>query len=199
MTPANPVNMFQSLHDCNMRVMQPITQIQDYSTHNMTFFYNPPNVFQIYHITCNEMPVSFELVSQLLNNIDDGNTTQYYIQSKNYVFYHEQLSTRKIYRVTCELASPQFLNKKFYNIEYNQNDQQQEFSSRHQSNLKFHLKQFLIDYLAPKEIYRQNYNLHGNMMQDNFNDQIMNHQSSFQLASDIQGYDNNLDVFQSQQ
>ncbi|GBC06053.1 hypothetical protein RclHR1_00660007 [Rhizophagus clarus] len=131
----------------------------------MAFFYNPPGDHQTYHITCEEVPMSFELICQLTNDTNDNDQAHNYVQSKNYVFYHSQLNTKKIYRVTCELASPQFLNKRFYNIYYNQQNeqqlQQQEVSPVY---LKFHLKQLLTNFLTPKEIYEQN--LHGSMMQD---------------------------------
>src|SRR5206468_1795351 len=110
-----------------------------------------------------EMPVTFELVYQLLNNTGYGNNQSHnYSRSDSYVFYHEQLNTKKVYRVTCELASPQFLNKRFYNIECNNSDEQQQvFSMRHWEDLKCHLKQFLIRYLTPTY-----YNLHDNTMRD---------------------------------
>ena len=77
-------------------------------------------------------------------------------------FYHEQPETMKIYQVTCEMVSHtsifQFLNKIIYGIQFTQiENQQQEFSKRHQDNLKFHLKKDLIHYLAPKQTYDQNY------------------------------------------
>ena len=37
-----------------------------------SFFYKPPNDFQIYNIFCKETPISFELVSQLLNNSNNN-------------------------------------------------------------------------------------------------------------------------------
>ncbi|RIA79961.1 hypothetical protein C1645_843819 [Glomus cerebriforme] len=184
----------QSLHDRGiLQDNQPNNSLPNYSSHSQetfTFFYNPPGDFQTYHITCNEVQVSFELVFQLINDIDDNQTRNYF--QTNYVFYHGQFNAKKIYRVTCELASPQFLNKKFYNIGYNKDDQQQqEFSPGYQNNLKFHLRQFLINNLAPKEIYIQT----GNMMQD----QTMNDQPSFQNDSDIQGDGNSSETSQSQQ
>ncbi|CAG8583262.1 23268_t:CDS:2 [Rhizophagus irregularis] len=108
--------------------MQPITP-------SLAFFYNPPGILVNYHITCEEVPISFELVYQLTNDTDDNNQTYNYDQPKSYVFYHSQIDTKKIYQ------------------------------------------QYLINYLATKEIYKQN--LHGNMMQDNFNDEIVNGSPSF--------------------
>src|ERR1043166_858033 len=47
-----------------------------------SFFYNPPNDLYIYNIVCKETPISFELVSQLLDN-DINNSTQNYVHSNN--------------------------------------------------------------------------------------------------------------------
>ncbi|GBC47206.2 kinase-like domain-containing protein [Rhizophagus irregularis DAOM 181602=DAOM 197198] len=166
--------------------MQPITP-------SLAFFYNPPGFLVNYHITCEEVPMSFELVYQLTNDTDDNDQTYNYVQSKSYAFYHSQIDSKKIYRITCELASAQFLNKRFYNIDYNQQSlqqhQQQEISPLH---FKLHLKQLLTNYLAPKEIYKQN--LYRNMMQDNFNEEVMDGTPSFRNASDdyTQDYENSL-------
>ncbi|CAB5128788.1 hypothetical protein RhiirA5_412632 [Rhizophagus irregularis] len=160
--------------------IEKLNQLTSSSNDNfkMSFFYNPPDDHQIYHITCEEVQVSFELVYKLTNDTDDNDQIYYYVQPKNFVFYHSQINTKKIYRITCELASSQFLNKRYYNIDYEQQSvqqhQQQEISLLH---FKFHLKQFLTNYLAPKEIYKQN--LHENMMQDN-----MDGSPSFRNASD---------------
>jgi hypothetical protein len=165
--------------------MQPISPCM------MSFFYNPPSFLVNYHITCEEVPVSFELVCQLTNDIDNNNEQVYnYVQPKNYVFYHAQLNTKKIYRVTCELASSQFLNKRFYNIDYNQQNEQQHQQEIPPTHLKFHLKQFLTHYLTPKEIYKQN--LHGNMMQNNFNNEVVDGPPSFQndTSDYTQGHEN---------
>ncbi|GBC06054.1 hypothetical protein RclHR1_00660008 [Rhizophagus clarus] len=157
--------------------IQPITP-------SLAFFFNPPNLPVNYHITCEEVPMSFELIYQLTNDTDDYDQAHNYVQPKNYVFYHSQLNTKKIYRVTCELASPQFLNKRFYNIDFNQQSeqqlQQQEISPIY---FKFHLKQFLTNYLAPKEI-----------LQDYFNDEIID---GSQNASSVhaQDYGNNPALF----
>ena len=35
-----------------------------------SFFYTPCNDFQMYHIICEEIPLSFELVSHLINSTD---------------------------------------------------------------------------------------------------------------------------------
>ncbi|CAG8565821.1 uncharacterized protein OCT59_017010 [Rhizophagus irregularis] len=163
----NLSSMTSATSQCNNNI-QPIIP---------TFFYNPPGFLVNYHITCEEVPVSFELVYQLTNDTDDNDQTyNLYVQPKSFAFYHSQINTKKIYRVICELASSQFLNKRFYNIDYNQQSnqhQQQEIPPLH---FKFHLKQFLTNYLAPKEIYEQN--LHENMIQDN-----MDGSPSFRNAS----------------
>ncbi len=122
-----------------------------------SFFYRPCNDFQIYHIVCKEIPLSFELVSRLLDHNDNNST--HHVQSNNiYVFYHKQIDSKKIYKVTCEMISHtsifQFLNKIIYGIEFNQIEQrQQEFSKIHQENLKFHLEKDLIYYLSSKQVY----------------------------------------------
>ncbi len=132
------------------------------------FFYRPSNDFQIYHITCVEM--SFELISQLLNNpihnVD--------IQSNNlYTFYYQQPNNKKIYKVVCEIVSHTFivqlLNNIHYGVETNLSKQQQDeyldFSNNHKENLELYLKQYLIDYLSSNQINRQ---LNMNTDQDNF-------------------------------
>ena len=129
--------------------------LQDYPQESKySFFYAPYNDFQIYHIICEEMPLSFEFVSQLISNTEN-NSNDYMI------FYHEQPETKKIYQITCEMVSHKYLNKIIYGIQFtrieHQQHQQQEFSKRHQGNLKFHLKKDLIHYLAPKQTYDQNY------------------------------------------
>ena len=160
----------------------PVNMTTDFREHSQqifetNFFYSPPNDFQTYHITCSEMPVTFELVYQLLNNTDCGNNqANNYARSNNYVFYHEQLNTKKVYRVTCELASPQYLNKRFYDIECNQSDKQHFL--KHWGDLKCHLKQFLISYLTPT-----NYNT----MQDNYNDQAMCGSDQLPTFQDVDG------------
>jgi len=113
-----------------------------------SFFYKPPNDFQIYNVTCKEMTISFDLVSQLLNNNN--------ISSNLYVFYFPQFVQKKIYQVTCELVSHsliiQFLNVNIHGIEVKKNDQEGyvNFSRELRENLEFHLKQFLAQYLASK-------------------------------------------------
>src|SRR5581483_5706857 len=95
--------------------------------------------------------------------------------------------------ITCEMVSHtfmfQFLNKIIYGIQYVQIDhQQQEFSKKHQENLKFHLKKDLIHYLAPKQSYERRYNLFNEFFQDykmyyenmiNFNMDMLNHSQQY--------------------
>uniref|UniRef100_U9TWM5 Uncharacterized protein n=1 Tax=Rhizophagus irregularis (strain DAOM 181602 / DAOM 197198 / MUCL 43194) TaxID=747089 RepID=U9TWM5_RHIID len=121
--------------------------------------------------------MSFELVYQLTNDTDDNDQTYNYVQSKSYAFYHSQIDSKKIYRIT------------YYNQQSLQQHQQQEISPLH---FKLHLKQLLTNYLAPKEIYKQN--LYRNMMQDNFNEEVMDGTPSFRNASDdyTQDYENSL-------
>ncbi|CAB4427696.1 unnamed protein product [Rhizophagus irregularis] len=148
--------------------MQPITP-------SLAFFYNPPGFLVNYHITCEEVPMSFELVYQLTNDTDDNDQTYNYVQSKSYAFYHSQIDTKRIYLIT------------YYNQQSVQQHQQQEIFPLH---FKSHLKQLLTNYLAPKEIYKQN--LHENMMQDNFNEEVMNGTPSFRNASGDYNQDLNL-------
>ena len=112
-----------------------------------SFFYRPYNDFQIYHIICKEMSFE-ELISQLLNN-------NYFHTNEVFMFYFQHPIDKRIYQLTCEMASHsvivQFLNQNIYGIEINQNEQyhQQhfEFSNSHKENLEFHLKQFLFGFL----------------------------------------------------
>ena len=157
-----------------------------------SFFYTPCNDYQMYHIICKEISFSFESVSQLISNTDN-NLIDNYVQSNNlYVFYYEQPEIKKIYQVTCEMVSHtfifQFLNKIIYNIQFIKCEhQQQEFSRKHQENLKFHLKKDLIHYLVPKNIYEDNYNVHKRFIQDyctyesmiNSNSYMPNHYQQF--------------------
>src|ERR1051326_3758148 len=60
-----------------------------------SFFYNPPNDLYIYNIVCKEIPISFELVFQLLNN-DNNNSTQHdYAHSNNLHEFHFLKSEEK--------------------------------------------------------------------------------------------------------
>uniref|UniRef100_U9U103 Uncharacterized protein n=1 Tax=Rhizophagus irregularis (strain DAOM 181602 / DAOM 197198 / MUCL 43194) TaxID=747089 RepID=U9U103_RHIID len=40
-------------------------------TNKCSFFYAPSNDFQLYHVLCEEMPLTFELVSQLIDDTDN--------------------------------------------------------------------------------------------------------------------------------
>ncbi|CAB5186662.1 hypothetical protein RhiirA5_400956 [Rhizophagus irregularis] len=137
-----------------------------------SFFYTPCNDFQIYHIICKEISFSFESMSQLISNTDNNKIDSNYVKPNNiYVFYHELPEIKKIYKVTCEMVPHtfifQFLNKVIYNIEFIKCEhQKQEFSIRHQENLKLHLKKDLIHYLVPKNVHEDNYNLHKRFIQD---------------------------------
>ena len=114
-----------------------------------SFFYNPPNDLYIYNIVCKETPISFELVSQLLDN-DINNSTQNYVHSNNlHEFYFLKPEEKKCYKITCELISHssivQFLNKNVYGIEVKQNglpQQYVDFSRELKENLEIYLKQF---------------------------------------------------------
>lgn len=126
----------------------------------VSFYYAPNNDFQIYHINCKEISFDFEGVSQLIDNTDNNMIDNYVQSNKIFVFYHKQPEIKKIYQVTCEMVSHttifQFLNKTVYDIQFVncEHHQQvfQDFSKKHQENLKFHLKNNLIHYLMPKNI-----------------------------------------------
>ncbi len=188
-TPNHPLLPIQD--DQTPRFSNHLTHSAEYA-----FFYRPCNDFQMYHIICKEIPLSFELVSQLIND-----STHNHVQSNDiYVFYHEQTDSKKIYQITCEMVSHtfifQFLNKIIYGIEFNQYEkQQQEFSKSHQENLKFYLKKDLIHYLASKRIYNQNDSLYWNFIQDSC---IHNMNSNTGIFNDFQQYTSNtLPVTQS--
>jgi hypothetical protein len=181
--PTTPPNENQSFLNNNVQTMLPSHSLQptrDYMTshpyslvthphetavsNEYSFFYKPRNDFQMYHIVCKEIPLSFELVAQLINNPNP-------IHSKIYIFYHEQPEIKKIYQVECKMIPHEFifhfLNKTIYNIQStNIEYQQQEFSKVHQENLKFHLKRDLIHYLIPKNVYEDNFNLHKRLVRD---------------------------------
>src|SRR5688572_4366647 len=90
----------------------PDNENQPTTTTKHSFFYRPYNDFEMYHITCKEVPITFNLVSWLINNSD-----HYYDQSNcTYVFYHEQTDSKIILEITCKMVSHQFLNKMIYNI-----------------------------------------------------------------------------------
>ncbi|CAG8629505.1 17328_t:CDS:1 [Funneliformis caledonium] len=127
-------------------------QVSRYSTNyiqenvNMvrhSFFYRPCNDDHIYRIICEETTFE-ETISQLRNN---------YLYSSNsnnsYLFYFQQPNDKRIYQVVCEMIY-------IYSNEIKPNEQQTvEFSNRHKENLEFYLKQFLVTYLAPMDIYGQ--------------------------------------------
>ncbi|GBC09885.1 hypothetical protein RclHR1_00920003 [Rhizophagus clarus] len=150
-------------HDDRININQENVIVSEYS-----FFYRPCNDFQIYHITCKEK-TSDELIFQLLNNC--LYSSHYLYTDDIFVFYFQQPNDKRIYQITCEMVPHslivQYLNLNIYGIELKQNEQQQQqqFSDRHKENLEFHLKQFLFDYLAPKE---------DNLIDENMNNSVTN-------------------------
>ncbi|RIA83638.1 hypothetical protein C1645_833505 [Glomus cerebriforme] len=116
-----------------------------------SFFYKAYNDFQIYHITYEE--ITFEIISRLLSDHDC--ITQSHIQPNNlHVFYYQHPDDKKIYKIICEVISYTYiirvLNKINYGIDLSFNEHQQVvFSKEHKINLEFHLKNDLINYLAP--------------------------------------------------
>src|SRR5687767_2219293 len=68
-----------------------------------TFFYTPCNDYQMYHIICEEVPLSFELVAKLINGTGNNSIHNYTQPNNIYMFYYEQPEIKKIYQVTCEM------------------------------------------------------------------------------------------------
>ncbi|RIA98894.1 hypothetical protein C1645_800967 [Glomus cerebriforme] len=159
----------QPLQDCQISHLPSLAHPQEtVIMSEYSFFYTPCNDFQLYYIICEEIPSSFEGLSQLVNNTENNSIDK---PNNIYIFYLEQPEIKKIFQVTCEKVSHafmfQFLNKIMYNIQFTQREyQHQEFSRRQQENLKFHLKKDLNHYLTPKNIYEDNYNLHKIFIQD---------------------------------
>ncbi|CAI2167551.1 18513_t:CDS:1 [Funneliformis geosporum] len=146
------------------------TQAYNSNISNFSFYY----CFNLHphHIKCEEVQVSFDTFSQMINNTDNISTY------KIYVFYHEQTVTKKIYKVTCEIISHTFmiqlLNQNIYGIEFNQTEQQQEVPRQHFENLKLHLRNDLAHYFSSKQIYKDNqYDDLYNTINSNVN--ILNH------------------------
>ncbi|CAB4412028.1 unnamed protein product [Rhizophagus irregularis] len=98
----------------------------------MSFFYNPPDDHQIYHITCEEIK------SEKINDID--------IKHSDHIFYHSL--DDKNFQITCNLISntliAQYLNKERFGIELKQVEVQEQecltFSNTQQNNLEYHLR-----------------------------------------------------------
>ncbi|RIA95620.1 hypothetical protein C1645_816443 [Glomus cerebriforme] len=109
-----------------------------------SFFYQPYNDFQIYHITCEEIP-HWE-VTHLLNNM--YNIPQNHVQPSNLHIFYYPSDDNKIYRIICEVVSVHMLNKKYYDIELPQ-QQVVFFSKEQRDNLIFNLER---DYLSPQPI-----------------------------------------------
>ncbi|PKY54147.1 hypothetical protein RhiirA4_472793 [Rhizophagus irregularis] len=143
--------------------LSPLEYLQEPVTNEYSFFYVPYGDFQIYHITCTELSLTFENVSQLINNTDNSSINNIY------VFYHQQPEVEKIYK-------------------------QQEFSNRHQENLKSHLKRDFTHYLTPKQIHEQNCDLfyqdYDNYQNYNTNILPFNQDSSCQFYTIQNGSDN---------
>ncbi|CAB4443991.1 unnamed protein product [Rhizophagus irregularis] len=138
----NPTNDVIFVKGCtNINQLSQLTgPSSNYSSDRMTFFYNPPNDSQIYHITC-----------EFLNeNVDP---------SSDHTFYYK-LDDKSFYQMTCKLISHslivQFLNKKIYGIELRQGEEQHQdyltFSNGQKDNLEYNLKEFIFNRLAQKQI-----------------------------------------------
>ena len=183
--PTTPLNI-------NVNENQPQANFETIAMDEFSFFYNPRDDFQIYHITCKEMRLSFESVSQLIDNntdsTDNDSHNNYVLSNDIYTFYHKQPEIKKIYQVTCEMVSHsfvfQFLNKVVYGIHFTQDEHyRQEFSKRHQENLKFHLEKDLISYLVPKNVY-QDYCTNADMQQHN-DQSFISQQDSNNSSQDV--------------
>jgi hypothetical protein len=116
------------------------------------FFYKPPNDYQIYDISYKEIPISFELVSELLDSNNNSCSVQNHVQSNNlHEFYFLKVEEKKCYKVTCVLITHssivEYLNKNIHGVEFNHNEQQQqiyvEFTKELKENLEYYLRQFL--------------------------------------------------------
>src|SRR5687768_1260256 len=87
----NAIVLDTTLSSNNSSYPQETVGLTEYS-----FFYKPPNDFQIYNIICKETPISFELVSQLLNN----NNNNYYTHSNNsHEFHFLKPDKKKCYKI----------------------------------------------------------------------------------------------------
>jgi hypothetical protein len=98
----------------------------------MSFFYNPPDDHQIYHITCKEIK------SEKINDID---------QHSDHIFY-QRLDDKNFCQITCNLIPnsliAQYLNKNMFGIELKRVERQEQevltFSITQQNNLEYHLR-----------------------------------------------------------
>jgi hypothetical protein len=111
----------------------------------MSFFYNPPCDHQIYHITC-----------ELGEKIKDKDIDLV----SDHTFYYK-LDDKNLYRITCILISNslivQFLNKKIYDIEGEEKQEEYlTFSNAQRDNLELHLKEYL---LVSEQIKKPNVNV----------------------------------------
>ncbi|RIA91358.1 hypothetical protein C1645_875504 [Glomus cerebriforme] len=116
--------------------------------HPNVFFYRPPNDSFHYYINCKE--ISYDTVIYLLNNLEERNNRS---DGHEYIFYYRQYGGR-VYEISCEIVSPflidNCLNKNFLGIELQQNAAQEHclsFTFSQKENLKYHLKQYLSQYL----------------------------------------------------
>jgi hypothetical protein len=119
-------------------MQQPLQQISQtkYSPHRNEFFYQPYNDVFNYHIKCEKISL------QLLN-------CSMQLKANEYIFYYQQQSNNQIYRILCEIVSPNYLNKNFYGIEIEPNMEQKQlvFTFDQQENLKLHLSTYLSNYI----------------------------------------------------
>ncbi|RGB40223.1 hypothetical protein C1646_753597 [Rhizophagus diaphanus] len=95
------------------------------------FFYKPLNDYQIYDISYRKTPISFELVSEILDNNNNNYSVQNHAQPNNlHEFYFLKVEEKKCYKVTCVLipylSIVEYLNKNIHGVEFNHDEQQQE-------------------------------------------------------------------------
>ncbi|CAB4440397.1 unnamed protein product [Rhizophagus irregularis] len=111
------------------------------------FYYKPPNDLYHYHISCKEVP--YNTIISLLNNNEFSIQTNEY----EYIFYYQQQYDNRFYKIICEIISPSsitdYLNKNIHGHEIGQNMEQERlvFTFDQKENIKFHLTQYLSQYL----------------------------------------------------
>jgi hypothetical protein len=146
-TTAIPQDDYNSYNSTQQVTSRQPAQDQDIISN---FYYKPPNDYQIYDISYKEIPISFELVSELLDNNNSNYSVQNHVQPNSlHEFYFLKAEEKKCYKVTCELTPHslivEYLNKNIHGVEFNHNEQQVyvEFSKELRENLEYYLKQFL--------------------------------------------------------
>ena len=119
----------------------------NYHLHPMVFYYRPPNDLYYYDVYCKA--ISYNNVIYLLNNsLDEGQ-----LNENKYSFFYRQEYNNQFYQIICEIVpSSSITNYLKRNIHENVIDQYMEderlvFTFRQKENIKFHLTQYLSQYL----------------------------------------------------